>query len=90
MTSSRARSTLLPFDFSHDELADLDCFKNLQADQVGENLEKAREEVGDALRPGFGDGLGPSDRLYVGFCSLFQGDRLGVDPIDRIRLNFNF
>ena len=78
VSDSRARSNLLPFGFSRDELAGLAALDDFNS-KVLPKKTRAREVVGDDLGPGGGDGLQSTDHYYVGFASLFQGDHLGVE-----------
>lgn len=48
-------------------------------DLTGGKKSKDREVIGDELGPPKDDGLSFTDDIYVGFGSLFQGDRLGVE-----------
>ena len=78
VTSSRARSNLLPFCFSADEIGGTDAYARFK-DVVSKRKVKAREVAGDDLGPPADDGLSPVQDCYVGFASLFQGDHLGVE-----------
>eukprot|EP00435_Cladocopium_sp_Y103_P017362 s4386_g4.t1 len=81
VTSSRAQTNLLPFQFEPEELADLDAYQKLSED-LPTGRAGVREEIGDRL--GFSGGVGRRKRwtprpLFGGFGSLFQGDHLGVE-----------
>lgn len=79
VSSSRARSNCLPFAFGRH---DLEGFRALEVfDEMASKKmkQRSREIIGDELGPPQDDGFSPSDSLYVGFGSLYQGDHLGVE-----------
>ena len=74
MSDSRARSNLLPFGFSRDELVGLAALDDFDS-KVLPKKTRVREIVGDDsddLGPGGDNGLQSTDRYYVGFASLFE------------------
>ena len=78
VTMSRARSNCLPFAFRKEQLRGLQALDTFET-VAGAKRIRDREIIGDELGPPRDDGLFPSDELYVGFGSLFQGDHLGVE-----------
>ena len=78
VSSSRARSNLLPFCFTEDEIGETEAYRRFQT-SASKKRVKLREVVGDDLGPPADDGTSPAQDCYVGFASLFQGDHLGVE-----------
>ena len=77
-SSSRARSNLLPFSFTEDEIGETEAYRKFQT-SASKKKVKLREVVGDDLGPPADDGTSPAQDCFVGFASLFQGDHLGVE-----------
>ena len=79
VTPERARSNMLPFVFTEEELsgcAALDLA--LQKEKIAKRCRRRREDAGD----GFGGFSSPAPQKkgwYATFSSLFQGDHLGVE-----------
>ena len=78
VSASRARSNMLPFKFSEEEVAVFspECF------HLEDELKKRKKSGGRAREgDGFGSGNGPvvTDGWYASFAALFQGDHLGVE-----------
>ena len=72
----RARSNMLPFQFSEDEVSGFNAASFIH--EAGQKRKsKDRHLVGD----GFGEQTGPviSDGWYAAFGAVFQGDHLGVE-----------
>ena len=78
VTFSRARSNCLPFAFKRTDLAGLTALEDFDAVSRAKK-SRAREVIGDELGPPRDDGLSPSEDIFVGFNSLYQGDHLGVE-----------
>ncbi len=76
VSEHRARSNMLPFQFSEEEVCDFSASSFIhEADQ--KKRSKDRHLVGD----GFGEPSGPivSGGWYAAFGAVFQGDHLGVE-----------
>ena len=81
VTPERARSNMLPFDFSLDELRGLQAASGLAETSSRRQRRRKRENVGDDFGLAFGHGSAPDHpgSWYPCFASLFQGDHLGVE-----------
>ena len=79
VSDERAASNMLPFLFSEDDIAECAAFHEAASSaRKVRQVRSLRENTGDGFghvpTPSAGNGL-----WYGAFCSLFQGDHLGVE-----------